>query len=87
MFPYLPFLIRDSKDWSRPLVTCTGNPCQSTGTSSPVSTGDLPVLPLQVTNGPGGSSGFLIEGSCLLVLKDIFANFTLHFEDTTVTED
>ena len=42
--------LRNPEDRSRPLVTCTGNPCQSTGTSSPVSTGDLPVLPVQVTN-------------------------------------
>ena len=50
---------RTSEDRSGPLVTCTGNLCQSTGTSSPVSTGDLPVLPVQVTNGPDRSSLFL----------------------------
>ena len=48
--------MRTSEDRSGPLVTCTGNPCQSTGTSSPVSTGDLPVLPVQVTNVPDRSS-------------------------------
>ena len=52
--------MRASEDRSGPLVTCTGNPCQSTGTSSPVSTGDLPVLPVQVTNGPDRSSEALI---------------------------
>ena len=54
--------MRTSEDRSGPLVTCTGNPCQSTGTSSPVSTGDLPVLPVQVTNGPDRSSEVLITG-------------------------
>ena len=53
--------MRTSEDRSGPLVTCTGNPCQSTGTSSPVSTGDLPVLPVQVTNCPDRSSEVLIE--------------------------
>ena len=53
--------MRTSEDRSGPLVTCTGNPCQSTGTSSPVSTGDLPVLPVQVTNGPDRSSLPLIR--------------------------
>ena len=57
----MPFLMRASEDRSGPLVTCTGNPCQSTGTSSPVSTGDLPVLPVQVTNGPDRSSEALIS--------------------------
>ena len=33
--------MRTSEDRSGPLVTCTGNPCQSTGTSSPVSIVDL----------------------------------------------
>ena len=55
--------MRTSEDRSGPLVTCTGNPCQSTGTNSPVSTGDLPVLPMQVTNGPDWSSEVLI-GTC-----------------------
>ena len=53
--------MRNPEDRSGPLVTCTGNPYQSAGTSSPVSTGDLPVLPVQVTNGPDRSSGFLID--------------------------
>ena len=52
--------MRNQEDRSGTLVTCTGNPCQSTGTSSPVSTGDLPVLPVQVTNSLDQSSGFLI---------------------------
>ena len=56
-------LMKNSEDWSRPLVTCTGNPCQSTGTSSPVSTGNLPVLPVKVTNCPDRSFGFLITHS------------------------
>ena len=45
--------MRTSEDRSGSL----GNPCQSTGTSSLVSTGDLPV---QVTNGPDLSSEVLI---------------------------
>ena len=53
--------MRASEDRSGPFVTCPGNPCQSTGTSSRVSTGDLPVLPVQVTNVPDRSSGFLIS--------------------------
>ena len=53
--------MRTSEDRSGPLVTCTGSPCQSTGTSSPVSTGDLPVLPVQVANGPDRSSEVLIQ--------------------------
>ena len=61
--------MRTSEDRSGPLVTCTGNPCQSTGTSSPVSTGDLPVLPVQVTNGPDRSSEVLIPlGHITLVI-------------------
>ena len=52
--------MRTSEYRSGPLVTCTGNPWQSTGTSSPVSTGDLPVLSMQVTNGPDRSSEVLI---------------------------
>ena len=52
-------LLRTSEDRSGPLVTCTGNPYQSTGTSSLVSTGDLHVLPVQVTNGPDRSSEVL----------------------------
>ena len=54
--------MRTSEDRSGPLATCTCtcNPCQSTGTSSPVSTGDLPGLPVQVTNGPDRSSEVLI---------------------------
>ena len=58
--PQYPLLMRTSEDRSGPLVTCTGNPCQSTGTSSPVSTGDLPVLAMQVTHGPDQSSEVLI---------------------------
>ena len=53
--------MRASEDRSGLLVTCTGNPCQSTGTCSPVSTGDLPVLPVQVTNSPDRSSEVLIK--------------------------
>ena len=56
--------MRTSEDRSGPLVTCTGNPCQSTGTSSPVSTGHLPALSMQVTNGPDRSSEVLIP--CVL---------------------
>ena len=64
--------MRTSEDRSGPLVTCTGNPCQSTGTSSPVSTGDLPVLLVHVTNGPDRSSEVLIEREFLSLLnKDI----------------
>ena len=55
--------MRTSEDQSGPLVTCTGNPCLSTGTSSPVSTGDLPGLSMQVTNGPDRSSEVLIYES------------------------
>ena len=53
--------MRWSEDRTWHLVTFTGNPCQSTGTSSPVSTGDLPVLPVQVINGPDWFSEFLIQ--------------------------
>ena len=52
--------MRASEDRSGPLVTCKGIPCQSTGTSSPVSTGDLHVLPVQVTNSLDRSSEALI---------------------------
>ena len=48
-------LMRASEDWSGPFVTCTGNPCQSTGTSSPVSTGHLPVLRGEPTESIDGS--------------------------------
>ena len=68
--------MRTSEDRSGPLVTCTGNPCQSTDTSSLVSTGDLPGLSMQVTNGPDRSSEVLIgeivakKLLCLHLLKD-----------------
>ena len=39
-----------TEERSGPLVTCACNPCKSTGSTSSVSTGDLPVLPVQVTN-------------------------------------
>ena len=65
--------MRASEDQSRPLVTCTGSPCQSTGTGSPVSTGDLPVLPVQVTNGPDRSSESLIDRQHM---KPLFSGFT-----------
>ena len=61
--------MRTSEDRAGPLVTCTGNPCQSTGTSSPVSTGDLPVLPAQVTNGPDRSSEVLIGGCIYAMIR------------------
>ena len=51
--------LKSPGDQSRPLISCTCNPCQSTGTSSLVSTGD-PVLSMQVINGLDWSSGFLI---------------------------
>ena len=55
---FLPVLctMRTSENRSGPLSTCTGNPCQCTGTSSPVSTGDLPALSMQVLNRPLTSS-------------------------------
>ena len=62
--------MRTSEDRSGPLVTYTGNPCQSTGTSSPVSTGDLPGLSMQVTHGPDRSSEVLIEGFKKYILKE-----------------
>ena len=61
--------MRASEDRSGPLVTCTGNPCQSTGTSSPVSTGDQHVLPVQVTNGPDWSSEVLNSRPFLFIGK------------------
>ena len=51
--------LKSPGDESGPLISCTCNPCQSTGTSSLVSTGD-PVLSMQVINGLDRSSGFLI---------------------------
>ena len=60
--------MRTSEDRSGPLVTCIGNLCQSKGTSSPVSTGDIPVLPVQVTNGPDRSSELLIPLQYLVFL-------------------
>ena len=89
---FLPFLfpqaMRTSEDRSGPLVTCKGNPCQSTGSSSPVSTGNLPVLPLQVTNDPDQSFEVLIgyRGICLynsglfwtlVFVINLLFNFTL----------
>ena len=53
--------VRNSEDQSGPLVNC-----QSTGTSFPVSAGDLPVLSMQVTNSPDRSS----ESSEFLVPED-----------------
>ena len=61
----LPFPMMTSEDRSKPLVTCTGNPCQSTGTSSLVRTGNLAVLPVQVTNSPDRSSEVLITNECI----------------------
>ena len=53
-------ILRISKELSGPLSTYTGNPCQSTGTSTPVSTGDLPVLSMLVLNGRPTSSILLV---------------------------
>ena len=67
----IPRPMRRSEDRAGPLVTCTGNPYKSTDTSSQVSTGDLPGLPVQVINDPDRSSGFLIA-SILLAFCTLF---------------
>ena len=73
-----------SEDRSGPLVTCTGNPCKSTGTSSPVSTGDIPVLPVQVTNGPDRSSEVLIISYAIIGGEIVESTYTFIISDPDV---